>query len=155
MLTARVTQALPDNAPALAALLAEALPPGWPPEDLERSCRMKARVVLKACDTHILPVGLAIIQVAADEAEILVLAVKEASRRQGIAGALMRAVLDTCRSTKIARVYLEVEDGNIPALALYAKFAFQLFARRRSYYELGREKSSDALILRRDLMSSP
>jgi ribosomal-protein-alanine N-acetyltransferase len=47
-------------------------------------------------------------------------------------------------------VFLEVDEGNVPAMRLYQRAGFREVGRREAYYPAGR--GSAALILRRDLV---
>lgn len=90
--------------------------------------------------------GYAILLRAADEGELLNLAVAEDSRRAGVGTALLRHVLDLATAQAIRTVYLEVRDSNDPARKLYAAHGFIEVGRRRRYYERPVE---DALILQK------
>lgn len=81
------------------------------------------------------------------EGEILSLAVAPARRRMGAADALVEAMLKDASADGLEAMFLEVEDANAPARALYAKHGFRQVGRRRGYYRNGH----DALVLRRDL----
>ena len=61
------------------------------------------------------------------------LTVDPVHRRQGIAHALMQAVLISENP-----IFLEVEDTNTAALALYLSLGFQTLRQRRDYYGPGR-----------------
>jgi ribosomal-protein-alanine N-acetyltransferase len=87
--------------------------------------------------------GMILARVAADEAEILTLAVAPAARRRGLAAALVREAARTARQRGAARLLLEVSATNHAARALYAGLGFTEQGRRRAYYADG----SDALIL--------
>ena len=90
--------------------------------------------------------GYAILLSAADEAELLNLAVAHDHRRKGVGKALLRHVLETAANSGIRRVYLEVRDSNAAARSLYALYGFIEVGRRRRYYE---RPAEDALILQR------
>jgi ribosomal-protein-alanine N-acetyltransferase len=79
---------------------------------------------------------------AGGEAEILTLAVAPSSRRQGIARALVAAVVAEVADVP---VFLEVAADNEPAQVLYTDAGFTACGRRRDYYGPGR----DAIVLRR------
>jgi ribosomal-protein-alanine N-acetyltransferase len=82
-----------------------------------------------------------------DEAEILTLAVAPARQRRGCARALVRTLLETARSEGVRSLFLEVDAGNAPAIALYEEAGFARIARRARYYKSG----ADALVMRIDL----
>ena len=71
---------------------------------------------------------------AADEAEILNIAVHSAHRRKGIASALLSAALQHFQHSSVSGIFLELRESNLPALALYRQFGFVVSGRRKSYY---------------------
>ena len=84
---------------------------------------------------------------AADEGEILNLAVAPAGRRRGLGRALVEAMLEALRTRGIRQVYLEVRESNSSARALYASRGFKEVGRRKAYY---RRPVEDAIVLRLD-----
>ncbi|NKE45587.1 GNAT family N-acetyltransferase [Roseomonas frigidaquae] len=91
--------------------------------------------------------GFVLARVAADEAEILTLAVVPDARRAGHGSGLLAAAMAGARARGAATLFLEVSDRNQAARALYAAFGFTEVGRRRRYYPDG----ADALVLRRSL----
>jgi ribosomal-protein-alanine N-acetyltransferase len=91
--------------------------------------------------------GMILARVAADEAEILTLAVDPARRRQGIGAALLRAAMERAAGMGATAMFLEVAVTNQAARALYAAHGFTEAGLRRRYYADG----TDALILRSTL----
>jgi ribosomal-protein-alanine N-acetyltransferase len=88
--------------------------------------------------------GMILARVAADEAEILTLAVAPESRGIGIAAALLQQAAIISAAKGAAAIFLEVAVANIAARAAYDRAGFQLVGRRRAYYA----DASDALVLR-------
>lgn len=84
---------------------------------------------------------------AADEGEILNLAVAETGRRRGLGRALVQAIVDALGARGVREVYLEVRESNAAARALYAAFGFKDVGRRKGYY---RRPVEDAIVLRLD-----
>ncbi len=89
-------------------------------------------------------VGYLFARTAADEAEILNLAVRDDRRRSGIGRRLIETALVDCRARRVAMVYLEVRVSNERGRAFYGDLGFQEVGRRRAYYNKPRE---DALVL--------
>jgi len=89
--------------------------------------------------------GFILARVAADEAEVLTLAVTPSSQSRGLGRRLLQAALDHARTHGAASMFLEVSPANVPALALYARAGFAPVGRRPRYYPGG----GDALVLRR------
>ncbi len=144
-----IADATAADAGELAALYAEALPPGWPASELAAACGDANRAVLKVTDgAHL--AGFIMLQFAADEAEILAIAVAKERRRLGHAASLLRAGISFCRIRFISCIYLEVAESNTPARKLYEKFGFLVVGRREDYYRTPSFTPETALIMRRD-----
>jgi len=88
--------------------------------------------------------GMVLARVAADEAEILTLAVIPARRRHGIGRALLRRAIAAAAQRGAASMFLEVAADNAAALGLYRGLGFRDVGRRARYYPGG----GDALVLR-------
>jgi ribosomal-protein-alanine N-acetyltransferase len=99
--------------------------------------------------------GFILARIAADEAEILTLAVRPDSRRRGQATALVRAAADHAHSLGASDILLEVASNNRAARALYAGLGCAEVGIRKGYYAFGPDKHEDALILRSKLPLSP
>ena len=80
---------------------------------------------------------------AADELEILNMAVAREHLRRGIGSKLLESALEVSRKAGSARVYLEVRASNEPAIALYKRHGFTECGRRVRYY---RDPVEDALL---------
>jgi ribosomal-protein-alanine N-acetyltransferase len=87
--------------------------------------------------------GMILVRVAADEAEILTLAVAPEARRAGLGRALLAAACAAARDAGAARLFLEVAATNQAARALYGAAGFLQIGRRRRYYADG----GDALMM--------
>lgn len=97
------------------------------------------------------PQGFILCRIAADEAEVLALAVPSAARRRGIARALLAAAMDRAAASGVARLLLEVSVRNEAALALYRSVGFAEVGRRKGYYTEPGRRPVDALVLAADL----
>lgn len=78
---------------------------------------------------------------AADEAEILTVAVVPEMRRRGIARALMERMLADAADLGAAVMYLDVRESNEGARALYRVLGFEEIGQRRNYYTKPRENA--------------
>ncbi len=87
--------------------------------------------------------GMILARSAADEAEILTLAVAPVARRLGIGRALVMEAARVAAARGAVRMLLEVSASNQAARALYESLGFSKAGRRRRYYADG----ADALIL--------
>ncbi|WP_331011985.1 GNAT family N-acetyltransferase [Sphingomonas sp.] len=96
------------------------------------------------------PVGFALSRIVADEAELLLLAVRPGDRRLGVGNLLLASVRDAARQRGARKLFLEVRDGN-PARHLYDSAGFRVVGCRRGYYR-GRDGGvHDAYTLESDL----
>jgi ribosomal-protein-alanine N-acetyltransferase len=74
---------------------------------------------------------------------IMNVAVDPASRREGIATAMLGDLLRRI-DVNDARFTLEVRESNTPAIGLYERFGFRAAGRRRRYYQ---DNGEDAVIM--------
>ncbi|HWJ37971.1 MAG TPA: GNAT family N-acetyltransferase [Sphingomicrobium sp.] len=91
-------------------------------------------------------VGFSLVRTVADEAELLLLAVLPAHHRRGVGARLLDDFLKRARNDGVARVHLEVRDGN-PAVGMYRNAGFSPVGRRRNYYHAPNGKRFDAITL--------
>jgi ribosomal-protein-alanine N-acetyltransferase len=89
------------------------------------------------------PAGFAMVRTVLDEAELLLLAVARAARRQGIGAALLARVLEDAEARGAACVHLEVRADN-PAVDLYRAHGFAKNGERRAYYRGADGRARDA-----------
>jgi ribosomal-protein-alanine N-acetyltransferase len=85
---------------------------------------------------------------AADEEELLLIAVVPHHRGRGIGAALLERFLSEARSRGAARLFLEMREGN-PAESLYRRHGFASVGRRRAYYRRGTGAPLDAITFAR------
>lgn len=97
------------------------------------------------------PDGFVMSRKAADEAEILSIVVSPARRRDGLARTLLGAHLAGLAAKGVVQVFLEVEDGNLPAEKLYRHFGFREVGRRKGYYPKPDGSRVAAIAMRLDL----
>jgi ribosomal-protein-alanine N-acetyltransferase len=86
-----------------------------------------------------------------DEAEILTIALAPEARGHGHAGALLSRHLDALSRRGVRQVHLEVEEGNVPAIALYRRHGFRETGRRTGYYRKTDGARASALTMALDL----
>lgn len=96
------------------------------------------------------PAGFVLARQAAGEAEILTIAVARAHRRQGLGWKLIDAVLRQLHGERAEALFLEVDETNAAAIALYRRFGFSQVGKRPNYYQSA-SGASGALVMRRDL----
>ncbi|MFL5220164.1 MAG: GNAT family N-acetyltransferase, partial [Microvirga sp.] len=80
------------------------------------------------------PAGFILSRKAADEAEILSVAIAAGWRGRGHSGPLLDRHLQSIAQAGVRSVFLEVEEGNRPALALYRRRGFREVGHRQGYY---------------------
>ncbi len=85
---------------------------------------------------------------AADEEELLLIAVVPYLRGRGIGSALLARFLFEARSRGAVRLFLEMREGN-PAESLYRRHGFASVGRRRAYYRRGKGAPLDAITFAR------
>lgn len=95
-------------------------------------------------------VGLVVTGVAADEMEILNLAVEPDWRRRGVGTALVETALEHGRRSGAKRVFLEVRESNQAARGFYRRQGFAVAGRRPRYY---RRPDEDAVVMARQVGS--
>ena len=136
-----IVAATPAHAAALAAIHASAFPPreAWGEDAITIQLALPGAFGL--IDDR---GGMLLGRMAADEAEVLTLAVAPEARRQGIATLLLRAAKAHVGARGGTGVFLAVATGNAAALALYARAGFVEVGHRRRYYA----DLADALVLR-------
>jgi [ribosomal protein S18]-alanine N-acetyltransferase len=92
-------------------------------------------------------VGYLVLSRYVDAWHVMNIAVAPERRRQGIASALLRQLLDDTQGDPRRGYTLEVRVSNVGAISLYEGFGFKPKGVRRGYYTDNRE---DALIMWRD-----
>ena len=133
-----------SDVPAVRAIEQRVFADPWSTQDF-RDCVSWALFLVAEADEKI--VGYVVALEAADEGEILNLAVAEAGRRRGLGRALVEAIVAALTERGVRQVYLEVRESNAPARALYSGFGFKEVGRRTAYY---RRPVEDAMVLRLD-----
>lgn len=93
--------------------------------------------------------GFVIGRIAADEAEVLTIAVHPDMQRRGIGRRLMAAFVRDAESRGAGVIHLEVAATNHPAIALYAACGFLEAGRRKGYYRVPGGAPIDAIVLSR------
>lgn len=93
--------------------------------------------------------GYAIARVVMDEAELLLIATRPTARRKGIASKLLRDLETSLCARAARRLFLEVHEGNGPALAFYERLDFKRSGLRPGYY--GRGPGHAAILMEKPL----
>lgn len=96
-------------------------------------------------------IGFIVSRTAADEAEILSVAVAQKHRGRGFSRDLLRIHLGHLAGHGLKTVFLEVEENNRPARALYERAGFRVVGRRERYYKDASGEQLNAVVMQRDL----
>jgi [ribosomal protein S18]-alanine N-acetyltransferase len=95
--------------------------------------------------------GFVIIRVAADEAEILTIAVGRSRRGRGYGRLLMEEAMRRLYRDRVVSCFLEVDRGNGPAVGLYRALGFEEVGLRKGYYDSPAGADGTALVMRLQL----
>jgi [ribosomal protein S18]-alanine N-acetyltransferase len=144
-----LSTAAPRDAASLAALHVASFNRGWSEHEFEQLLTDR-NVIADRAATGRRNVGFILSRRAADEAEILSVAVARAWRGRGLARRLLDLHLRRLAGLGLRAVFLEVDEGNTPARRLYSRAGFREVGRRPGYYAQSGGKG--ALVLRRDLV---
>jgi ribosomal-protein-alanine N-acetyltransferase len=145
-----LSEARPADAHAIAALHAQSFHRGWSDDEVESLLRDRNVLAHRAMTGRTLA-GFIMSRFAADEAEILSVAVASSRRGKGLARHLLNLHMRRLAGLGTQSLFLEVDENNAPARALYRRAGFRQVSRREGYYPSGGNKPSAALVLRRDL----
>jgi len=96
-------------------------------------------------------IGFAVSRMAADEAEILSIAIDAGQRGRGLSRSLLLTHLGHLAGHGVRTIFLEVEENNQPARRLYERAGFSVVGRRERYYRQPGGEQLNALLMRRDL----
>ena len=87
-------------------------------------------------------IGICVLHVVLDEAQINFFAVNHKYRKKGFGTYLMRYLINKSKKLNINKLFLEVSHTNPTAEKFYSLFDFSTVGRRKNYYKDG----SDALL---------
>lgn len=147
---AALSDAAPRDARAIATLHAASFRRGWSEQEVESLLVDRGVVAQRALIGRAFA-GFIMSRLAADEAEILSVAVARNCRGRGLAGQLLTLHLRRLAGLGVRTVFLEVDEHNAPAIKLYGRAGFREVSRRPNYYPQPGSKTAAALVLRRDI----
>jgi len=140
------SEARPADAAAIAALHKVSFQRGWGEDEVYRLLIEKSVIAHRAMIGRTMA-GFILSRLAGGEGEILSIAIAPRHRGRGLARPLLDLNLRRLAGLGARSVFLEVDENNAPARALYRRAGFAEVGRRQSYYQSG----ASALVLRRDL----
>ena len=142
----------PDRAGACARLHGQGFAHPWSSEEFAALIANASNVGAAALD----PItgrlrGFVLSRLAADEAEILTIAVDAAFQGKGVGRALLSENLRQASNAGARAMFLEVAKDNEPALALYQRFGCVKVGERAGYYRWADGTRATAVVMRRPL----
>ena len=152
-----VENAREDDFHYLAKIHKEGFARGWSDGEFEALLSQQAFACLvarKARAGGSYPVGFVVTKTVEDESEIITIAVTKNWRGNGIARQLMDAAIRKLQADRVASLFLEVDETNKAAIALYKKLGFSSIGQRESYYRQRPDtnaSSAAALVMLREL----
>ena len=94
-----------------------------------------------------LVIGICVIQIVLDEAQINYFVVNKKFRKRGFGSYLMSYLIIKCEKLNLKKILLEVSQANVTAERFYSRFDFSTVGIRKNYYKDG----SDALLKEKKL----
>ena len=96
------------------------------------------------------PAGFLLSRHAADEEELLLIAVRPEMRGRGLGQSLIDQLFAAAKARGVATIFLEMRRGN-PAIHLYQKAGFEPIGERRNYYKTSDGNLIDAITFSRPI----
>jgi len=125
----------------------------WSPDDFEGLLTDRSVIADVLCDPSRPEriYGFVLSRRAGDEAEILTITLARSVRGRGWSRVLLSHHIAHLASLDVATLFLEVEDGNRPAIALYRNQSFVEIGKRPAYYHRRDGTRALALVMRLSL----
>lgn len=142
----RIERTGPDSAGHMARVHALCFTPFWSEREIAAMMHMPSTAGYLVWHGSELT-GMALYRVAADEAEVLTIAIVPEMRGQGAGAQLLARGEADVAARGARRVFLEVSTLNTSAKSLYLRVGYREIGRRRGYYSDG----SDAVVLEKAL----
>ena len=120
----------------------------WSKQQWEKEFKKEGIKIYGISITNLL-VGICVLQVVLDEAQINYFAIKNKFRNKGFGSHLMNYLLKVCEKININKLQLEVSQNNIIAERFYSRFDFYTVGIRKKYYKDG----TDALLKEKKLIT--
>ena len=143
MVDVAVREMTPQDADEVAAVEKECFSVPWSRESFWNEAKNENTLYLVAVAENKI-VGYMGAWLLQGEAQITNIAVHPGFRRQGIGERLLTVFVAEIKARDVTAMTLEVRPSNAAALALYAKFGFKDYGRRRGYYI---DNGEDAIIM--------
>ena len=140
-----LTHAREADLPALEKIENACFSDPWSENSLRAQLEGEGMTLLAKRDGRV--IGELLLSLCPPEGEVLRIAVLPEERGLGVAAALLRRGIAEALSRGACVLYLEVREGNSPAILLYRACGFSEIGRRPGYYRHPRE---DALLMQRN-----
>jgi ribosomal-protein-alanine N-acetyltransferase len=147
----QIRQVGPESAEALVAIHAEGFANYWNISDFNDFFSIPCTLAWLAETPEGEPVAMMVLRIVEEQADVITIAVTPQWRNQGLAHALMIKSIERAKQLGAKALFLDVEDGNIPALRLYEGLGFSHINRRKLYYRQKDGSYTDALVMTRKL----
>ena len=145
----------PDDIPALVDIHARSFERGWSESEFDTLLQDKLVncFVLRHSNARVTDkvIGFVLARSAADEAEILTIAIDPDFRAKGAGRRLMGDLVRKLYGDRVAKLFLEVDADNKAALSLYKALGFVKVGERKAYYRQEDGDASLALIMQLDV----
>ncbi len=120
---------------ALASIHSEGFPHGWDAGELAALAGQPVNQCYVARrDGEAIPSGFVLVRDTSEEAEIVTVAVSQRARRVGVGFALLAHAILELRRAGTKKLFLEVAENNVAAIALYRRLGFAKVGTRKAYY---------------------
>ena len=120
----------------------------WSKQQWEKEFKKEGIKIYGISITNLL-VGICVLQVVLDAAQINYFAIKNKFRNKGLGSHLMNYLIKVCEKIKVNKLHLEVSQSNVTAERFYSRFDFFTVGIRRNYYKDG----TDALLKEKKLIT--
>ena len=120
----------------------------WSKQQWEKEFKKEGIKIYGISITNLL-VGICVLQVVLDEAQINYFAIKNKFRNKGFGSHLMNYLIKVCEKINVNKLQLEVSQNNITAERFYSRFDFFTVGIRKKYYKDG----ADALLKEKKLIT--
>ncbi|MBQ3022262.1 MAG: ribosomal protein S18-alanine N-acetyltransferase [Clostridia bacterium] len=142
-LRSEIFTATEDDISAISKMEQEYFTDSWSENSIRTQLQNKRIVVLKSLGEVI---GYTIFMTAADEGEILRIAINKNIRKGGLGKKLLISAIDKMKNEGANEIFLEVRESNSSAIALYESVGFEEIGIRKKYYD-GKE---DAILYKKE-----
>ncbi len=153
-----VEEAGREDLVAVAEIHREGFVKGWSDGEFEKMYDNDSYFLLVARRRnrgHIPPAGFVLARTMGRDAEVITIAAGRKVRRCGVGMSLMSALIRQLTADGVINLFLEVDEDNTAAIALYKRLGFSKVGERKGYYSAtsgSKNPSGTALVMRLELL---